>query len=87
MKVGILGSGQVAQVLGAGFMQHGHAVMLGTREPASSRSGRRRTTAPGSGTFAEAAAFGDVLVLAVKGPRPRTSFGLAGAGEPRRQDR
>jgi predicted dinucleotide-binding enzyme len=34
MKVGILGSGDVAKALGNGFLQHGHDVMLGTREPA-----------------------------------------------------
>ena len=34
MKVGILGSGAVAKALAAGFMEHGHAVMLGTRDPA-----------------------------------------------------
>jgi len=33
MNVGILGSGAVAQTLGAGFLSHGHAVMLGTRAP------------------------------------------------------
>ena len=32
MKVGILGSGEVAKTLGAGFLKHGHDVMLGTRD-------------------------------------------------------
>jgi hypothetical protein len=31
MNIGILGSGDVAKALGAGFLKHGHAVMLGTR--------------------------------------------------------
>ena len=34
MKVGIIGSGVVAQALGAGFLKHGHEVALGTRDPA-----------------------------------------------------
>ncbi len=34
MKVGILGSGDVAKALGNGFLQHGHDVMPGTRDPA-----------------------------------------------------
>ena len=34
MKVGIIGSGVVAQTLGAGFLKHGHEVALGTRDPA-----------------------------------------------------
>ena len=31
MKIGVLGSGDVAKALGAGFLKHGHEVMLGTR--------------------------------------------------------
>lgn len=27
MKIGVLGSGEVARVLGAGFLKHGHSVM------------------------------------------------------------
>lgn len=30
MKVGILGSGDVAKALAGGFLKHGHDVMLGT---------------------------------------------------------
>jgi predicted dinucleotide-binding enzyme len=33
MKVGVLGSGSVGQVLGTGFTAHGHQVMMGTRNP------------------------------------------------------
>jgi len=32
MKIGMLGSGDVAKTLGAGFLTHGHAVMVGTRD-------------------------------------------------------
>jgi ketopantoate reductase len=32
MKVGVLGSGIVGRVLGAGLLWHGNDVMLGTRE-------------------------------------------------------
>jgi len=32
MKVGILGSGDVAKALAAGFIKHGHQVTLGTRD-------------------------------------------------------
>ena len=34
MKVGVLGSGDVGKVLAAGFLAHGHDVMVGTRTPA-----------------------------------------------------
>ncbi|MGC2034730.1 MAG: NAD(P)-binding domain-containing protein, partial [Thermoplasmata archaeon] len=33
MKVGIIGSGDVARSLGTGFIQLGHSVKLGTRDP------------------------------------------------------
>jgi hypothetical protein len=33
MRVGVLGSGEVAQALGRGFASRTHEVMLGTRTP------------------------------------------------------
>ena len=35
MRIGVLGSGIVGQTLAAGAIKHGHAVMLGTRDPKS----------------------------------------------------
>ena len=65
-KIGILGSGMVGKVLGAGFIKHGYEVMIGTRTPAKLDEWK---TANGGkvGSFEEAAAFGDVIVLAAKG--------------------
>jgi 3-hydroxyisobutyrate dehydrogenase-like beta-hydroxyacid dehydrogenase len=34
MKIGILGSGDVAKALAGGFLKHGHDATLGTRTPA-----------------------------------------------------
>lgn len=67
MNVGILGSGDVAKALGAGFLKHRHAVMLGTRDAGKLAEWRRQHPNARVGTFAEAAAFGELLVLAVKG--------------------
>lgn len=67
MKVGILGSGQVAKVLAAGFLKHGHAVMIGTRDQGKLRDWKAKTQGVQTGTFEEAAAFGEVIILAVKG--------------------
>ena len=69
MKIGILGSGVVGQTLGAGFLQHGHAVKMGTRQPDGPEVAAWIAKTPGAsaGTFAEAAAFGDLLVLVVLG--------------------
>ena len=65
MNIGIIGSGPVGQTLGMGFVNQGHNVMIGTRDPAKlsdwlSRAG----TNGGIGSFSEAAAFGNVIVVA-----------------------
>jgi len=67
MKVGILGSGAVAKSLAAGFMEHGHMVMLGTRDPSKLEDWDWKNRGGLVGGFADAARFGEVLVLAVKG--------------------
>jgi predicted dinucleotide-binding enzyme len=67
MKIGILGSGVVAQTLGAGFRKHGHDVMLGTRTPEKLDDWKGQTPGGQVGSFDEAAKFGDTIVLAVKG--------------------
>ena len=33
MRIGVMGSGEVARTLGGGFLKHGHEVTLGTRHP------------------------------------------------------
>jgi len=67
-KIGVLGSGAVGKVLADGFVKHGYEVMLGSREPAKLAAWQAAAGSRGSaGTFAEAARFGEVVVLAVKG--------------------
>ncbi|KAB2878222.1 DNA-binding protein [bacterium] len=68
MKIGVLGSGQVAQVLADGFIRHGHDVMLGSREPSKLKDWQARAGNQGStGSFDATAKFGELIVLAVKG--------------------
>jgi 8-hydroxy-5-deazaflavin:NADPH oxidoreductase len=68
MKVGVLGSGVVGQVLADGFLKKGHQVMRGTREPAKLADWKGKAgPKAGVGTFEEAARFGELVVLAVKG--------------------
>lgn len=79
MKIGILGSGVVGQVLGSGFIRHGFEVMVGTRSPEKldewkEEAGERARV----GSFADAASFGDVLVLAVKGTAAKETLRMAG---------
>lgn len=67
-KVGVLGSGAVAKVLAAGFIKHGAQVKMGTSNPDKLTDWLVSTGENASvGSFAEAAAFGDVILLAVKG--------------------
>ena len=67
-KISVLGSGVVGETLANGFLKHGYSVMRGTREPAKLAAWQTKAGANASvGTFAEAAAFGELSVLAVKG--------------------
>lgn len=67
MKIGIIGSGEVAKTLGNGFLKHGHEVTMGTREPAKLADWAKQNPQGRVGSFADAAHFGEVVVLAVKG--------------------
>lgn len=76
MKVGILGSGDVGKALAAGFLRHGHAVMVGTRDRRKLAAWRTPALV---GSLSDAAAFGDLVVLAVKGSGAEEALRLAGA--------
>jgi len=67
MKIGIIGSGVVAQSLAGGFLKNGHEVTLGTSSPAKLADWQGKNPKARIASSAEAAAFGEVLVLAVKG--------------------
>ena len=81
MKVGIIGSGVVGQTLAEGFLRHGHEMMLGTRDPKRTVVQVWLAKTPGAdgGTFSEAARFGDIVVLAVRGLVAERAIELAGA--------
>ncbi|MEX3859583.1 NADPH-dependent F420 reductase [Paraburkholderia sp. BR10923] len=81
MKVGVLGSGDVGRALAAGFLKHGHEAMLGTRTPGKNdvQEWARNHAAARTGTFDEAARFGDIVVLAVLGRIAGNVIELAGA--------
>jgi predicted dinucleotide-binding enzyme len=78
MKVGVLGSGDVAKVLGGGFLKHGHDVMMGTREPAKLADWASQNSKGRVGGFADAANFADLVVLAVKGAVAADALRAAG---------
>lgn len=79
MKVGVLGSGDVAKVLAAGFLTHGHDVMIGTRTSAKLTDWAKDHPKSRIGTFADAAKFGQLVVLAVKGTAAQDALRAANA--------
>ena len=79
MKIGIIGSGSVATTLAAGFIKHGHEVTLGTRNPAKLAEFTKVNTKVKVASFANAAKFGEVVLLAVKGTVAEAALDLAGA--------
>ncbi len=79
MKIGVLGSGGVGQVLAGGFLKHGHGVMVGSRTPEKLAEWGAQNPTALTGTFADAAAFGELIVLAVKGSSAADVLRLATA--------
>jgi 8-hydroxy-5-deazaflavin:NADPH oxidoreductase len=79
MNVGVIGSGTVAQTLAAGFIKHGHATRVGTRDQAKLREWAAANPQALLGSPAEVAAFAEVLVLAVKGTAAAAALRLVGA--------
>jgi 8-hydroxy-5-deazaflavin:NADPH oxidoreductase len=79
MKVGVLGSGDVAKALAGGFIKHGHEVALGTRDTAKLKDWVAQHQGAQAHSFAEAAKFGDLVVLAVKGTVAVDALTAAGA--------
>jgi len=78
MKVGILGSGVVAKSLAGGFIKHGHRVVLGTRDTAKLADWVAQHQGAQTGSFADAAKFGELVVLAVKGTAALDALNAAG---------
>src|SRR4051794_5393490 len=80
-KIGVIGSGMVGETLADGFLKHGYEVMRASREPSKLGDWQKKAGAKASvGTFADAAKFGEVVVLAVKGGAAEEAVALCGAG-------
>lgn len=83
MKIGVLGSGPVGMQLGKGFAAHAYEVKLGSRTPGKVELQDWVKSTKGNvsvGTFAEAAKFGDVIVLCSLGEAAEKVVKLAGTG-------
>jgi 8-hydroxy-5-deazaflavin:NADPH oxidoreductase len=79
MKVGLLGSGDVAKTLASGFLKHGHPVMIGTRTLDKLSDWQKQNPKGQLGSFSDTAKFADLVVLAVKGTAALDA--LRGAGD------
>lgn len=77
-RFGVLGSAVVGQTLARGLTAHGHEARIGSRSPAK-LSEFSRTSGIRSGTFAEVAAWGEHLILAVQGRVAQAALEAAGA--------
>ena len=78
-KIAVLGTGPVGTVLADGFLKHGYDVVRGSREPAKLADWKKKAGGRAStGTFAEAAKSGEIVVLAVKGTAAEAAVDLCG---------
>jgi predicted dinucleotide-binding enzyme len=83
MKIGILGTGDVGQSLGKAFVATGHEVMMGGRETKNEKAeawAQEMGSLASVGTFADAAKFCEIAVLATLGTAAEEAVKLAGTG-------
>lgn len=79
VNVGVLGSGDVGKAFARAFAAVGHEVVIGSRSPEKLNDFAAGTNGVRSGTFEEAAKFGDMIALATLGTATTEVLRLAGA--------
>jgi len=81
MRIGVLGTGTVGQTLGRGLIDIGHDVMLGSRDASNPKAAEWAAGAGGrasTGSFADAAAFAELIVLSTLWAGTENALTLAG---------
>ncbi len=78
MKMGVLGSGMVAQGLSARLAELGHDVVIGTRDADKLRGWQSSNQRVLIGSFAETAAHGEIVFNATSGAGSLNALLLAG---------
>src|SRR5512133_2577992 len=79
MRIGVLGTGDVGKVLGSGLVALGHDVKMGSRDAEKPRAWAAQAGARASaGTFADAAAHGELIVLATRWDGTESALRMAG---------
>lgn len=80
MKIGVLGSGMVAQGLSARLAELGHDVMIGTRAAEKLSGWQSSNQKVVIGSFAETAAHAEMVFNATNGAASLNALSLAGEG-------
>jgi predicted dinucleotide-binding enzyme len=81
MKVGIIGTGVVGSAIGTRMAQIGYEVMMGSRTATNEKAAtwvKNNGSKASQGTFADAAAFGEVVFNCTKGEISLEALKLAG---------
>ena len=82
MKIGILGTGMVGDTIGTKLIQLGHDVKMGSRTATNEKAAawvQKNGSHASQGTFAEAAAFGEIVFNCTHGVASLQALNLAGA--------
>lgn len=84
MRVGILGTGMVGGTIGGKLIALGHDVMMGSRSAQNPKAAAWVQSMPGratSGTFAQAAQFGEIVFNCTNGTHSLDALQAAGADQ------
>lgn len=82
MNIAVLGTGMVGNTIGSALIQLGHSVKMGSRTKNNEKSlawVAANGAAASGGTFADAAAFGEVIFVCTKGDGTLDALRMAGA--------
>ncbi len=82
MKIGVLGTGVVGETIGTKLIQLGHKVKMGSRTANNDKAAawvKQSGAGASQGTFADAAAFGEVLFNCTSGKASLDALRLANA--------
>ncbi len=80
-KVGILGTGMVGQVLASGFLNHGHEVMIATRDASKIADWLDKNPGGKVGDHKAVAKWADIIVLATKGTAAEAAIRLCDSAD------
>jgi len=79
MKIGIIGTGNMGRALGQIWLNKNHEIMFGSRDPVNvMKLANSFGSNTSGGTYAEAAQFGEVVVLAVPWSSAKESIEAVG---------